>query len=108
MSPVSRVSREPRALDDPLAASRRTRTGMLAALLSGALWGASAVILGEALTRRPLVAAGALFAAPLAAAALHDTFAFAWVSTADAAAGRLREAAAALRTQDGLVVCLQR
>ena len=106
MSPVSRVSREPRALDDPLAASRRTRTGMLAALLSGALWGASAVILGEALTRRPLVAAGALFAAPLAAAALHDTFAFAWVSTADAAAGRLREAAAALRTQDGLVVCL--
>jgi drug/metabolite transporter (DMT)-like permease len=100
-SPVSR----PQGLDDPHAAARRGRTGMLVALLSGALWGASAVVLGEALTRRPLVIAGALFAAPLAAAALHDTFAFVWVSTVNAAAGRLREAARGLRTRDGLVVC---
>ena len=82
------------------------RSGFVWALLSGALWGASAVILGEALTHRPLVAAGALFAAPLAAAALHDTFAFVWVSATNAAAGRLRAATTALRTRDGLVVCL--
>jgi drug/metabolite transporter (DMT)-like permease len=106
MKVMSPVSREPRGLDDPQTASRRARAGILVALLSGALWGASAVILGEALTRRPLVVAGALFAAPLAAAALHDTFAFVWVTTVDAAAGRLREAAAALRTRDGHVVCL--
>ena len=95
-----------RTLDDPQAPARRARKGMIVALLSGALWGASAVVLGEALTRRPLVAAGALFAAPLAAAALHDTFAFLWVSTVNAAAGRLHEALAALRTRDGFVVCL--
>jgi drug/metabolite transporter (DMT)-like permease len=103
---MSPVSREPRRLDGPPAAPRRARAGMLVALLSGALWGASAVILGEALARRPLVVAGTLFAAPLAAAALHDTFAFVWVTTVDAAAGRLRETAAALRTRDGRVVCL--
>jgi drug/metabolite transporter (DMT)-like permease len=106
MKVMSPVSREPRGLDDPQTASRRARAGVLVALLSGALWGASAVILGEALTRRPLVVAGALFAAPLAAAALHDTLAFVWVTTVDAAAGRLREATAALRTRDGHVVCL--
>jgi drug/metabolite transporter (DMT)-like permease len=103
---MSPVSREPQRPDGLQAKPRRARAGMLVALLSGALWGASAVILGEALTRRPLVVAGALFAAPLAAAALHDTFAFVWVTTVDAAAGRLREAAAALRTRDGHVVCL--
>jgi drug/metabolite transporter (DMT)-like permease len=103
MDPVKHV---PRAFDDPPTVARRARKGMIVALLSGALWGASAVVLGEALTRRPLVAAGALSAAPLAAAALHDTFAFLWVSTVNAAAGRLHEAAAALRTRDGLVVCL--
>ncbi len=82
------------------------RKGIALALASGALWGAAAVVLGEALARPPLAAAGALFAAPLAAAALHDCFAFVWVTAADRAAGRLGEAWRALRTRDGLVVCL--
>jgi drug/metabolite transporter (DMT)-like permease len=80
--------------------------GYTLALLSGALWGVGAVVLGEALAHRPLAAAGALFAAPLAAAALHDCLALVWVSAVSAAAGRLRATAAALRTRDGLVVCL--
>ena len=83
----------------------RHSRGIALALASGALWGAAAVVLGEALARPPLSAAGALFAAPLAAAALHDCFAFVWVTVADRAAGRLGESWRALRTRDGLVVC---
>ena len=84
----------------------RRRRGIALALASGALWGAAAVVLGEALTRPPLAVAGSLFAAPLAAAAVHDCFAFVWVTIADRAAGRLGDAWRALRTRDGLVVCL--
>jgi drug/metabolite transporter (DMT)-like permease len=81
------------------------RLGLAMALLSGALWGGGAVILGEALQWRPLATAGALFAAPLAAAALHDSLALVWVSGVHAVARRLRTVGAALRTRDGLVVC---
>jgi drug/metabolite transporter (DMT)-like permease len=84
----------------------RHSRGLALALASGALWGGAAIVLGEALARPPLAVAGALFAAPLAAAALHDCFAFVWVTLADRAAGRLGEAWRALRTHDGLVVCL--
>lgn len=82
------------------------RLGFSMALMSGALWGAGAVVLGEALTHGPLAAAGALFAAPLAAAALHDCLVLLWVSAVSAATGRLRAAVAALRTRDGLVICV--
>jgi drug/metabolite transporter (DMT)-like permease len=82
------------------------RLGIVLALASGALWGAAAVALGEALTRRPLAATGALFAAPLAAAALHDCFAFVWVTVANGAARRLGPALRVLHSRDGLVVCL--
>ena len=100
------------AAGEPIGASHpRTpfgsiRWGFSFALLSGVVWGAGAVVLGEALLREPLAAAGALFAAPLAAAALHDCFAFLWVSAVSAAAGRLRDAAAAALTRDGLTICL--
>jgi drug/metabolite transporter (DMT)-like permease len=82
----------------------RGRAGLLMGLLSGGLWGAAAVVLAEALTRRPLASADAIYAAPLVVAALHDCFAAVWVSVVNAAAGRLRAVAAALRTRDGLVI----
>jgi drug/metabolite transporter (DMT)-like permease len=86
------------------AAAARDRAGLVTGLLSGALWGAAAVILAEALTRRPLARADALYAAPLVVAALHDCFAAVWVSAVNAAGGKLRSVAAALRTRDGLVI----
>ena len=86
------------------AAAARDRAGLVTGLLSGALWGAAAVILAEALTRRPLAGADALYAAPLVVAALHDCFAAVWVSAANAGGGRLRAVGAALRTRDGLVI----
>jgi drug/metabolite transporter (DMT)-like permease len=87
-----------------LAATPQDRAGLVTGLLSGARWGAAAVILAEALTRRPLASSDALYAAPLVVAALHDCFAAVWVTAVNAAGGRLRTVAAALRTRDGLVI----
>jgi hypothetical protein len=50
-----------------------------------------------------LAGAGALYAAPLVVAALHDCLAAVWVSLVNGAGGKAREVAATLRTRDGLV-----
>jgi drug/metabolite transporter (DMT)-like permease len=81
-------------------------SGLTIGLLSGALWGAAAVLLSQALARRPLAGgAAAIYAAPLAAAAFHDSFAALWISSLNGATGQLRRVVCALRSRDGLIVC---
>ena len=78
--------------------------GLAWALLSGVFWAIDGVILGLALAAAPFAGASA-FAGPLAAAALHDGLATAWMLGFNGVTGRLRELPRALLTRHGLVLC---
>lgn len=80
------------------------RAGLTWAVLSGVFWAIDGVVLALALAAAPFAGAAA-FAAPLAAAALHDGLATAWMLGFTGVTGRLRALPRALATRQGLVLC---
>jgi drug/metabolite transporter (DMT)-like permease len=73
--------------------------------MSGMLWGLDGVILGVALGMAPFSGTSTVYA-PLAVAALHDTFATVWMLVFDGSTGRLGGLWRAVTSRRGLVVCL--
>lgn len=84
---------------------QRPSSGYAFALTSGMLWGVGALLLSDAMGRRPLVSASALYAVPLAAAGLHDCFAAIWLSATNAGRRKLRVVWSSVLSLDGVVVC---
>ncbi|HBV86799.1 DMT family transporter [Desulfosporosinus sp.] len=86
------------------------RKGVLTGLFSGCTWGLNSVLLGLALGLIPLMGddAGkyALFAIPLAAACMNDSFAGLWLLLYNGGAGRFKEIIRSLKTFPGLMVCV--
>jgi len=82
------------------------RSGIGWGLLSGATWGLDGVLLGIATAMAPFTDGLSLFAAPLAAACLHDGFAALWVFIYNLIVGKWREYARTLATKPGMIVCL--
>jgi drug/metabolite transporter (DMT)-like permease len=79
------------------------RSGFVLAALSGLFWAADGVVLGLVFAMAPF--AGAVAAAPLAVAALHDTLTTAWMLGFDGVTGRLKLLPRSLATRHGLVLC---
>lgn len=82
------------------------KKGLLWGVVSGATWGLDGVILGMALAMAPFIGGTALYAAPLAGAALHDGFAGFWLFLYNLFTGRWREYIRTLATRPGKIICL--
>jgi drug/metabolite transporter (DMT)-like permease len=84
---------------------QRQTGGYALALTSGMLWGVGALLLSDAMGRRPFPSGATLFVAPLAAAGLHDCFAAIWLSATNGSRRRLRVVWSSVFSFDGAVVC---
>jgi drug/metabolite transporter (DMT)-like permease len=82
------------------------RVGWLAALSSGALWGLSGTLVGLALGMPPYAAAGSAVLAAVACSTINELVRLCWQLAQDAASGRLRVLAAALRSRPGRLACV--
>lgn len=83
------------------------RKGTFTGLFSGCTWGMNNVLLGLALGLVPAMGEdAALYAIPLAAACLNDSFAGLWLLLYNGGAGRLQEIIRSLKSFPGLMVCV--
>jgi drug/metabolite transporter (DMT)-like permease len=82
------------------------RAGWLAALGSGALWGLSGVLVGLALGKSPYAAAASAVLAAVACSTINELVRLCWQLAQDAATGRLRVLAAAIRSRPGRLACV--
>ena len=83
------------------------KKGIFTGLFSGCTWGLNSVLLGLALGLVPVMGENAaIFAIPLAAACMNDSFAGLWLLLYNGGAGRLKEIIRSLKTFPGLMVCV--
>jgi drug/metabolite transporter (DMT)-like permease len=94
------------ALGDQHGGAMTARAGWLAALSSGALWGLSGVLVGLALGMPPYAAAGSAVLAAVACSTINESVRFGWQLAQDAATGRLRRSATAVRSRPGQLACV--
>jgi|BarGraNGADG00212_2_1021979.scaffolds.fasta_scaffold32394_2 drug/metabolite transporter (DMT)-like permease len=92
--------------DHPHVRGTTVRAGWLAALSSGALWGLSGVLVGLALGMSPYAAAGSALLAAVACSTINECVRLCWQLGQDAATGRLRRLAGALRSRPGRLACV--
>lgn len=93
------------APDSPHVGGTSARAGWLAALSSGAIWGLSGVLVGLALGMSPYVAGSAVLAA-VACLTINEFVRLCSQLGQDAATGRLRKLAVALRSRPGRLACV--
>jgi drug/metabolite transporter (DMT)-like permease len=91
--------------DSPHLGATTARTGWLAALSSGALWGLSGVLVGLALGMPPYAAAGSAVLAAVACSTINEFVRLCWQLVQDAASGRLGKLAVAVRSHPGRLAC---
>lgn len=75
-------------------------------MASGALWGLSGVLVGRALTMSPYATAGSAVLAAVACSTINEFVRLGWQLAQDAASGRLRKTAGALRSHPGRLACV--
>ena len=82
------------------------RTGWLAALASGLLWGLGGVLVGLALGMRPYAATASAVLAAMACSTINESVRLCLQLGQDAASGRLRELISALHSRPGAAACV--
>lgn len=82
------------------------KKGLGLGLMSGITWGLHGVILGIVLSKSPFTNSSAVFIAPLAGAALNDSFSGIWLLIYNIFTGRGKEVFRSLKTFPGMMICI--